>query len=420
MKYLNFVINRSFFYFKIYFFLILLFILLCVRLVFYNKTPDTLKNFSAKVLVTNPSYIDDGVIVINSTPYVVRTRQLGDYKMGYLYNIVGDKYYNTIYAKKITIAEKSYLEPLFYLKNILVTSISSVLLEPFASLILGMLYGVPPNYGELQKNTLIKAGVIHVIVVSGYNISILFSFVSSIFSLVSIKKRMLIASLISVTFAIFTGFESPILRALVFGLIIAFAKATGNKASIFYVLLTTGILIGILSPRILFSVSFQLSFMACVGLVLLSGDFNFLLNKVYIFNILPKELKESFVSSFCAQLMVFPILLYYFNDFSLISLVTNVLVLWLVPTIMLLGIFLSILSLFGLLYFTKIFLIVVYPPLIFFVDVVELMSNIPFTLNVKLSTYTVVFIYFCLFLLIFLYTKVIKNRLILYNDKEVT
>lgn len=407
MKYLNTVIKKLIYIFKVYFVLIIL-ILICILRLYTYKVPESkILNYKTTVLLTNPVIIDNGVINLHTSTYKIKTRKYYDYKLGYIYNIYGDKYFNTIYANNITEYGKSPLFSLFKIKQNLINSLSTVLMEPYYSLVLGMLYGVPPNYSEDFTNMLINTGVIHVIVVSGYNISILFLFVSKTFFYVSIKKRMFIASVVSIFYALLTGFEPPIIRALIFGIIVSFAKSFGGKVSILYALFVTALIMIIVSPSTLYLVSFQLSFMACLGLILFSNDLSYFADKIFLIKKMPLVLKEAFITSICAQVLVFPILLYYFNGMSLLGVFTNTLVLWVVPYIMLLGFIFSLISLLvPVHYFGFIFSLILYLPLMYFVDVLNFMSKFSkFSIFLSLSLNQVFLLYFAILLLFFIYKK---------------
>jgi competence protein ComEC len=90
------------------------------------------------------------------------------------------------------------------------------------------------------------------------------------------------------------------------------------------------------NPMILrYDVGFQLSFFATLGIIyvapLLSPYFKKIPNR---FNF-----KETFLMTFSAQLMVLPLLLFYFHNFSLVALPVNIIILPFIPLAMALGFF---------------------------------------------------------------------------------
>jgi len=127
----------------------------------------------------------------------------------------------------------------------------------------------------------------------------------------------------------------------------------------------------LINPKVLmFDLGFQLSFLATIGLIYLAPiiedalkiqaklkalniskqlaakSFNLIrhsiIQKICAKFLLP-ILKESFISTISAVIFTAPLLIYTFNQFSVIGLLANLLILWIIPVCMLLG-FLSALS----------------------------------------------------------------------------
>ena len=148
------------------------------------------------------------------------------------------------------------------------------------------------------------------------------------------------------------------------------------------------------NPMILrYDVGFQLSFMATVGILYLAP---FL--KTY-FKKLPSVLNfsETFFMTVSAQIMVLPLILFYFHNLSLVALPANLLILPLVPLAMLAGFVTGIAgmiwSALGLVLGALAWLVASVA-----IFLARFFSNLPFaSLNVFISWRTVVFVYILIF-----------------------
>ena len=89
-----------------------------------------------------------------------------------------------------------------------------------------------------------------------------------------------------------------------------------------------------INPQILvFDVGFQLSFLATAGLIAFADSFEKIFHKV------PKffEIRSSLAATLSAQIFVLPLLIYYFDQLSIVSPIVNVLILPIIPWAMLFG-----------------------------------------------------------------------------------
>jgi len=225
----------------------------------------------------------------------------------------------------IMVKSKHNKNPLIYnifkLKNSFLKNINYLILEPESSISAGILIGAKKGLTKELENDFRKSGLTHILVVSGYNISILLFVVSSLLSSFSRRIKFFSALLIVSSFVILTGADPSVLRAGLMGIIGFFAISTGRKNSAFRGLLFTALGMSMFAPMyITHDLGFQLSFMATLGLITLSP----ILEKIKFPNIL--GLKESLVSCISAQIFVFPILILSFKGVSTISLFANIIV----------------------------------------------------------------------------------------------
>jgi competence protein ComEC len=208
--------------------------------------------------------------------------------------------------------------------------IETLLPSPEAELLSGILLGEKKNLPSDLKLNFRDTSTLHIVVASGQNLSL----VAGFFLLLSglIKPRVaIILTLASIIFYLcLTGLQVPILRAAVMFLFASMAKFYGKQRDGTLVLIATGGLMLLINPSWLTDISFQLSFLATFGVIVVSPILLEHFKKVPI-------VSQDLAVSLAAQLMVTPIIAANFHQFSIVGLVTNLLILWTVPIIMLLG-----------------------------------------------------------------------------------
>ncbi len=225
--------------------------------------------------------------------------------------------------------------------------------QPYAGLVAGVLIA---GKGLMAKDTLEmfkKVSLSHVIVLSGSNVSIiifcikyifdlLFSRVRESFSIDIIKKILTILSVTS--FVLLTGGGAPIYRAYISSVcaLVLFKKGTDQVYALTIVIL----IMTIINPfGSIYDPSFHLTCCATYGLILFSKYFDQLMIFSWM-NVLPNFLREIVSVTLATQVFVFPYIIFMSGSFSTVFLLSNVLVLPLLPIVMLLG-FLSLFPFVG-------------------------------------------------------------------------
>lgn len=230
---------------------------------------------------------------------------------------------------------------LFSLKKSFVENIRRVVPEPEASLLAGEVVGEKSSLGEELEASLRRTGIIHVVVLSGYNVTIIAESLMRLFSFASPVFALYLGVVSIILFAIMTGASATIVRASIMAVLVLFARRYGALYNMGTALLFAAVIMVFVNPHILVhDVGFQLSFIATLGLIYAAP----LIERHVRF--LPKGggLREAFVATASTQLFVLPLLLYISGDVSLVSFPVNMLVLPVVPLTMFFG---TLTGLFG-------------------------------------------------------------------------
>ncbi|MCG2695240.1 ComEC family competence protein [Candidatus Parcubacteria bacterium] len=225
-------------------------------------------------------------------------------------------------------------EKMFQLKKTFLFQIKKIIPEPQSSLLGGLVVGAKESLGKDLEEKFRKVGLIHIVVLSGYNISIVSQFIMNTFSFLPRIFTLSFGVTGIILFAIMTGASATIVRASIMALLVVLANATGRVNQITRSLFLAGFFMLLHNPKILvFDPSFQLSFMATFGLIFLSpkleNHFHFLPTKF--------QLRESMIATVSTQIFVLPLILYMMGDLSLVAVPVNLLVLTFIPITMLFG-----------------------------------------------------------------------------------
>lgn len=273
----------------------------------------------------------------------------------------------------ITSDENLYLESL---KLRIEANIARILPSPQSGLLSGIVLGSKQVLPDDFRQALINTSTIHIVVASGQNLTILSGLIIGLASVFGRRKTVLASVGVNLFYALLTGFQIPIIRAAIMNIFASLGTLTGREAPVLFALFSSALLMLIYEPLWLFSVSFQLSFLASFAVMEFARVFE---EKI---NWLPDLVKQDLVVSASAFLFTFPVIFENFHRVSATGIIVNALVLWTTPLIMASGGIVALVSLINL----EIASALALAPGIFLtylIYVVELFSTISPSLEVK-------------------------------------
>lgn len=213
-------------------------------------------------------------------------------------------------------------------------ALTSALPAPESALLSGLLLGGKQSLGSVWLERFRVAGIVHIIVLSGYNMTIVAEWLVVMFRSLGFYGSLGVGSVGIILFALMTGGGATVLRAAIMALIVLLAKATGRNYDMSRALLVAAALMVAQNPSILlYDPSFQLSFLASIGLIFVSPIIE---KRTKLFRSFPM-IREVFVSTLATQVVVLPLLLFQTGMFSLVALPANLIVLPLIPITMFTG-----------------------------------------------------------------------------------
>lgn len=228
-------------------------------------------------------------------------------------------------------------------KSTLISNIKKYLPRDEASLLSGLTLGARSDFSSNLKDQMAKSGTTHIVALSGYNIAILILAVNGILSsFVSRKKLIWLMALIILFFTIMVGGEASVVRAAIMASILLLARHSGRRSDVLNAIILTAVFMVLYDPTIInFNLGFQLSFLSLLGIIYLTSWVENLIFKKQKIETEQKGSfwgwKENLVTTIAAQLAVAPIIIQNFHQFSLGSVIANILILSTVPLAMFLG-----------------------------------------------------------------------------------
>ncbi len=286
-----------------------------------------------------------------------------------------------------------------------------------SALLAGMVLGQKQAIPETIKEQIEIIGMQHVVVASGFNISIVAMAILTILPLKAPLKwlRLLMLTIVLCIYSLILGLSAPLTRALSMALLSLIAsKLCRRQYRPLYTLFIVAFAMIATNPFLLFSLSFQLSFSASFGIMtimplftkkeqgmaaLLSNDLSS--GTLPIRNI-AREFKqlliESFQTTLAAQAYTTPLILLNFQTLNINSLFANTALLWLTPSITNFGLIYLLLQTVAfflpvfdfLLVFLQLFLALI---LSVFLKLLEVFSLLPFTYAIENLSFFLLLIY---------------------------
>ncbi len=321
--------------------------------------------------------------------------------------LLKDKILAIFYFPKIKKTGKNFASSIskfiLSLKEKIKENIEKIFPIPHSGLIEALLFGEEEKIPEDLKEKLNITNTRHIAAVSGMNVTLLSLLILNFLLTLGLwRQQAFYLTLILIFIYLFMiGFPASAIRASIMGILFLIAQYFGRISTSQRAVYFTLAIMLLFNPLLLkYDISFQLSFLATLGLVYLYPVF------LEIFKDAPKTLgfRENLSATLAAQFFVLPLLLYNFGKFSPIFIFPNILILPILPLTTILG-------------FLSSFLAIIYFPLgkflsysaLFFTNyilkVVEFFSQFPVLSFEKLSLSFLIFFYLLLGLFTFFLNK---------------
>lgn len=185
----------------------------------------------------------------------------------------------------------------------------------------GLILGIREDLDPEQFNRFARLGLTHILAISGLHVAVFMYALGGLLKLARLPRERILTVLMAAVplYVLLAGASPSVLRAGVMAVLGLIAARMGKLKDGLHLLSAAAVALLIVNPYYLDSVSFQLSFIVTLGLIL---------GVPPVRRALPVWRKGGWLLDLAAvtvvaQLVSFPITLYYFNQFHLLSLLAN-------------------------------------------------------------------------------------------------
>ncbi len=274
------------------------------------------KNISPEEYIPGDKIFIEGVF---NVPSVMRNE--GGYN--YAMNLYSINTYGMIYVDKYTNISSDKTNIIFKIQNQIRDNFRKYFEKDYAGILSGMLIGETADVSDETIENFQEAGILHLLAVSGANVAMVIIICNFILSKI-IGRNMCdyISIILIILFILVSGESSSVMRAGIMAITAIIANQLIRKTNGINNLLISCFIILVINPISIANTGFILSYVATLGIILLSKPIKeYLEKKIYINSII-----ENISVTIAAQIMLLPIMAYYFNNISLLSLFTNLLI----------------------------------------------------------------------------------------------
>ncbi|MGD8603997.1 MAG: ComEC/Rec2 family competence protein, partial [Anaerolineales bacterium] len=217
--------------------------------------------------------------------------------------------------------------------------------DPEAALMAGILLGDESAISDDVRRDFNQTGTTHIIAISGFNMTIIAGLFINLFGRWLGQRKGLLAAGIAIgVYTLLVGADAAVVRAAIMAGVSLVARRWGRQVDAMASLGAASWLMTAANPLTLWDVSFQLSYAATLGLILYAEPLAAWFVRVssgWLGEKRAQQLSgpvgEYLLFTLAAQVTTAPIMAYYFNRVSLISLLANPIILPLQPAVMMLG-----------------------------------------------------------------------------------
>lgn len=288
------------------------------------------------------------------------------------------------------------------------TGMENALPEPQASFGLGLLIGQRTNLSQDIITQLTMVGLVHIVAVSGYNLTILVRAAQKL-KIQSKYQRTLLSIGLILAFILVTGFSASIIRAAIVSTLSLWAWYYGRDIRPILLIAFTAALSGLFNPFYVWGdLGWYLSFLAFFGILIIAP-----LIVTQLFSRPPRLLSLVVIETLCAEVMTLPLIMMTFGQLSLVALLANTLIVPLVPYAMLVS---SLAAVAGAV-LPQASGWIAWPAhllLTYMLDIVHLLASLPsIFLHISISSTAMICAYFIILFLVAVSYKRIRDKKLL-------
>ncbi len=293
------------------------------------------------------------------------------------------------------------------LKNYLIKNIKNILNNDSASLCIGLLLGDKTLISEDIQNNFRQSSLSHILAISGAHVSYILLGITALLNILKLHKRWskILIIIFLLFFLLLIEFTPSVARAVIMVILTLICQILFKKPDTMLNLAISSFIILLVNPYYLLDVGFELSFGGTLSLILFMKRY-----KVKPKNKILNYIKQTILVSISANIIIIPIMMYYFNTISATFIISNVLA----TPILALALILGLIFIIFLLICRPIAILISYLLNIILqalIIITKITSKIPFS-QILLPTPKLwqIILYYLIILIFFYHPKFIQNR----------
>lgn len=203
-----------------------------------------------------------------------------------------------------------------------------------------LILGYRADLSQETLSTYSKTGTIHALSVSGMHVGLIYLVLNWMLQYLNrnnLLKLLKVAIMIVLVwlYALLTGFSPSVLRSAIMLSAFIIAKSFNRQSNSYNIIAFAAFCLLVYDPFLIWDVGFQLSFLAVLGLIYLQPKIQ---NWWHPQNKWIGKLWGIIAMSLAAQLITFPLSIYYFHQFPIYFLISNLFIMAPIALLMYLGI----------------------------------------------------------------------------------
>jgi len=290
------------------------------------------------------------------------------------------KVYGTVTANNIKVIEKECNNYIFTISNKISLKIKENIESTFSKevggIFLGIILGDTQKIDEEIEENFKLSNMSHILSVSGMHIAYIIIGLNFLFqNLIGKRKNNIVIIIILVVYMCITNFSISVVRASIMGIMVLVSKIIYRKNDIWTSIAISVLIILIYNPFSITSAGMLLTYGGTIGIILLNKNISNILkikkkeNLTKLRDKIINSIKEIIAVSLSAQIVIFPIIINYFNTLNLSFILTTILLGNVIGIIVILGFMQIVIGLFNI-QISKI-LVIILEPLIKLTDLIS-------------------------------------------------
>ncbi len=235
------------------------------------------------------------------------------------------KYKNFYFMKNLVVFYRnSIFIPLFRFRNNTIKKIDNLIGGEIGNII-GAFFLGERDLPQFIEKRFQRCGAAHLLAVSGLHTGIVYFVIFILVRIFPIKRNFvpLISSILLTPYIFLSGFKIPVIRSYIMLFSYGINELLERKRISLNIVGLSGLFIMFLNPLAITSISFQLSFLSVIGIIVIMDLFSNIISKIK-FNVLKNFIILPLLVTVSAQIFTLPFIIYYFNYMPIYSIFANI------------------------------------------------------------------------------------------------